>query len=388
MEDKNNDPILISQLIAKSILGELSVTEKKKLEGWLREDEKNGEVYESYKNGEGLVKDLDFFFDADVDSAWERMQREIMRPEEEYSDKRPVIQSFFKRYKMAAAAAVIFIVGWMAFLTLQTPTDPGIVKDMTGLYDNDVLPGDLQALLTLSNGKEIRFTEPEGLFSGGDSADGEEIVKELVYHTLSVPKGGTFNFTLADGSKVFMNSESEIQFPKHFLEDRRVVKLKGEAYFEVAKNERKPFVIEVGQTNIEVLGTEFNVNSTSNGVITTLVEGSVKLLAGNGASLVLEPGELGNVTEEHITKEKANLRKMLAWKNNEFYFKDDRFADVLSQLALWYDLDVVIEKGMGDILITGGIDRNVKLSETLEMLKYVTKGSFKIEGRKLTVMKP
>src|SRR5690606_2863707 len=173
----------------------------------------------------------------------------------------------------------------------------------------------------------------------------------------SVPKGGNFKITLADGTKVLMNSGSEIQFPVHFKRDIRIVRLKGEAYFDVAEDKQKPFVIEVGGASIEVLGTKFNVNPTNNGVKTTLVEGSVKLLAGSGAALILKPGELGNINKDVITKEKADLRKMLAWKNNEFYFKDARFLDILDQMALWYDLEVKVDKGMENMLISGSIDK-------------------------------
>lgn len=375
----------MSQLIYKSILGKLSVAEKQQLEAWINASEKNKEIYESYQNEEKLRQDIAYFSDVDMSSSWARMKIKIRA--EQQPIPQPKLAQFSWWFKMGSAAAALIIMGLIGFRMLRDPIDTGIVKDTTGLYHNDVLPGgSVRATLTLSDGKQIALTDEKGFSSGYDRilSDSRQPVG---YQTLTVPKGSTFKIELADGSKVMMNSESELQFPVSFKGEKREVKLVGEAYFEVTKNKEQPFVIDVGTSQIEVLGTSFNVNATDRDTKTTLVEGSVKLSADKGMSTILVPGELGQIKEQIITKERVDLRKVLAWKNNEFYFHDDRFVDVLHQLALWYELDVVMDKGMGQMLISGSIDKNVKLSETLQMLKYVTNASFKIEGRKLTVMK-
>src|SRR5690606_14960656 len=140
-------------------------------------------------------------------------------------------------------------------------------------------------------------------------------------------------------------------------------------YFEVAKRVNQPFIVQVNQSKIEVIGTHFNVNSYDNKVLTTLLEGSVKLSTIDD-SVILKPGELGNIDQRRIAVEKADLRKMMAWKNGEFYFKGDLFFDIITQVALWYDLEVQMDPALKETRITGSINRNVNLSEMLSMLKY------------------
>src|SRR5690606_18957184 len=155
--------------------------------------------------------------------------------------------------------------------------------------------------------------------------------------TLTTPRGGQYQTTLSDGTKVWLNAGSSLRYPLHFPTDKRVVTLEGEAFFEVSHDTKRPFTVRVADTEIEVLGTQFNVNSYRN-VTTTLVAGSVKIANDTGQQL-LKPGQEARV-EEHITVHAADIDKVTAWKNGYFHFKDDNMMEIMDQLARWYDVDV------------------------------------------------
>lgn len=177
-----------------------------------------------------------------------------------------------------------------------------------------------------------------------------------------------------------------MKFPVQFSGNERRVYLEGEAYFEVAKDASRPFVVEAGGNSIKVLGTHFNVNSYSKAVKTTLVEGKVEVSNGETSALLL-PGESALSTDQSVKKSKSDFRKELAWKNNEFYFKGDNIASIAAELSRWYDLDVSfighIEFDKG---YSGSIERNVNLSQVLEMLRYVSHLDFDVDGKKLTII--
>ena len=382
------DPFIISDLIAKALLGDLTTAEKNQFNEWLQESEHNRQIFRTYENEEGLQKDLHFYSAIDMDTSWSKMQNRITGRNPLPQNTIPIttLKSRWNYIKIASIAALMFLIGFAVFLSIPPEKDPGIMKDLTGQFKNDVVPGKNQATLILSNGTEIELQkqtdEIEHYLAQIDQ--GEEVAATNLYNILRVPKGGTYQMTLLDGTKVWLNSGSEIRFPVHFRASNRMVHMKGEVYFEVAKRVNQPFIVHVNQSMIEVLGTHFNVNSYNNKVLTTLLEGSVKLST-TDASVILKPGELGNIDQRRIAVEKADLRKMMAWKNGEFYFKGDPFFDIITQVALWYDLDVQMDPALKETRITGSINRNVNLSEMLSMLKYITKSNFHLEGRKLTI---
>lgn len=402
MKKHSFDLFLISNLISKSLSGDLTMEEQEQLVKWLQDKPGNRRIFESYKDENALQADLQFMDSVDAESGWENITEKIQLENRTSGKSRlAILNGWFYKYKKLSIAAILFLISMAAVLTFQTNNDPGIVKDLSGQYKNDVLPGKNQAKLILSDGKVIDLQDQKEQFAEDDGAliksiNGSlnyfntsdttiENSKKEIYNTLLVPKGGAYQITLPDGTNVWLNSESELRFPVRFAGATRNVFLKGEAFFEVSKNAAKPFLVEIKGSTIEVLGTQFNINSYTNEVKTTLVEGSVKLSSSIGASAVLKPGQRGDINKGLIEIKNADMRKALAWKNGEFYFKGDRFTDILNQLALWYDLDIEMEKSMANISITGSIDKDVQLSEVLTMLKYITKGHFELSGRKLTV---
>ena len=308
---------------------------------------------------------------------------------------------FFKRWSIAASfLAVLFISA--AFLIFYSPENNSIVADNG--TSNDILPATEGAILTLDDGRTVvldslgnglvaiesgaRIILRDGQLSY--NTDGTPI-EDIGHNTITTPKGKQFQLQLPDGSKVWMNAGSSLRYPTAFVGNERKVEMSGEVYFEVAKNAKKPFHVQVNdKIEIEVLGTHFNINSYLNESIikTTLLEGSVRVLNGKEKATI-KPGEQAQITEQRnkITVVRdVDIEKVMAWKNGVFNFQDVSLAEVMRQLERWYNIEVVFEKNVPDLEFYGKLRRDLALSEVLRGLE-LSEVRFKIEeGRKVIVM--
>ena len=214
----------------------------------------------------------------------------------------------------------------------------------------------------------------------------------LAYNAISTPRGGKFQITLSDGSRVWLNAASSLRFPVHFVGGERRVELKGEGYFEVAKDKSRPFIVDVaGKEEVEVLGTHFNINSYSDeaSVNTTLLEGSVSIkVNGSKEPKLLVPGQQFMLFNSGKSKihEDANLEETIAWKEGKFHFGESMdLEQVMRQIGRWYDVDIEYEGEISGIHLGGTISRNVSASKVFEMLEMTGVAKFRIDGRKVTV---
>jgi ferric-dicitrate binding protein FerR (iron transport regulator) len=209
---------------------------------------------------------------------------------------------------------------------------------------------------------------------------------EIIYNTLSTPKGRQFNISLPDGTNVWLNSGSSIRYPISFPGGERKVVVTGEAYFEVAADKSKPFFVEInGKNLVEVLGTRFNVNAYEDESLTktTLLEGAVRV-----GAVLLHPGQQGQVkTGSHTAVQtvSVDVDKVMAWRRGFFNFEDAHVDEVMRQLARWYDLEVVYEGNVPPIVFGGELSRNISLSGILKALED-SKVHFRVEGRRITVL--
>ncbi len=300
---------------------------------------------------------------------------------------------------VTAAAAIIIVVA--IGLMLYTNNSKNIEL---AIKNNDVAPGKVGATLTLSNGKKIRLT---------DATDGElakeagvVITKaqngELIYeikgytdapnkiNTLATANAETYKLRLPDGSFVWLNAASSISYSAQLIENgKRNIKLKGEAYFEVAKDKDHPFVVQTDKQEIEVLGTHFNVNAYKDEpvVTTTLLEGSVKVSGTTSQTVrVLKPGDQSANTGLVITVNKVDTEAVTDWKNGEFIFKGEDFKTAMRRIARWYDVEIVYDPGVQTNIEPGGwISRKSNLSAVLQLIENAGNVHFKIEGRRILV---
>lgn len=299
------------------------------------------------------------------------------------------------RWMAAASLLVLLTAGWW-MLRQQQPgkeiTTPAIIAD--------IAPGGNKATLTLADGTIIQLDSARNgniAQQGGSTitklSNGElsyttkgKSGGSLLWNKLSTPRGGQFGIRLPDGSRVWMNAASSVNFPATFAADKRVVKVTGEVFFEVEKDARRPFLVEIaGQSVVEVLGTSFNINAYGNESIirTTLLEGSIKV-----NQVLLKPGfqaqvsASGDVTVAAVPKP----AQVIAWKDGLFDFDGAGLPAVMRQLERWYDIDVKYEQTPANIIFKGKMYRNVALSDVLDMLREMGV-KFKLEGRTLTVLK-
>src|SRR5690606_29241463 len=229
--------------------------------------------------------------------------------------------------------------------------------------------------------KKIQELYSTGATNQSFSSSGESDDK----YELIVPKGGEFQFLLPDGTKVWMNAHSTLSFSDFDQQSERRVALKGEAYFEVTKSKNKPFYVDTEDAKVRVLGTHFNVKAYENQTRTTLLEGSVSF-SNEQESIVLRPGQFGENSNAKLKTGIADISREMAWKNDEFYFKEDNITYITNQLERWYDIMVVFDTGISrQTGYTGRIKRTATLQEVVEMLNYVMDVKMEIKGNKLFV---
>ncbi len=315
----------------------------------------------------------------------------------------PLAGRGIKLWKMVAAAAAILVVSFGIWMY----GDFGKTTQLSESYANDVYPGTTGATLTLADGSKISLAAASSgelakqagviIRKSGDGSLSYEIKasdsprEDLgAVNTLSTGNGETYSVKLPDGSLVQLNAASSLTYSANLLSGgKRIVSLSGEGYFQVAKDKLHPFIVKAAGQTVEVLGTQFNINSYRDEplVKTTLLEGSIKLSA-VGAERILKPNEQASSSGAGLTVQVVDTEEVAAWKNNEFLFRDDDFKANMRKIARWYDVEVVYEKDAPENFnIEGFSSRARNLSFILKMMEKTGKVHFRIEGKKVYVSK-
>jgi ferric-dicitrate binding protein FerR (iron transport regulator) len=221
------------------------------------------------------------------------------------------------------------------------------------------------------------------------SAVGSGSGKDLKQNSVSTPRGGKWRINLPDGTAVWLNAASSITYPASFSGSRtRQVELKGEAYFEVAKDKAHPFIVKTDNQEVQVLGTHFNLNSYADeaSTKTTLLEGAIKITAA-GQQKLLKPGEQAILNGKVLKISAADLETAVAWKNDEFVFKGESIKEIMRVLARWYNIDAEYSGPVTTEEFQGKIGMQKNITEVLQLLELTEAVHFKIEGRKVIVTK-
>ncbi len=382
--EPNNFPV--SDLLQKFLDGTITDTESETLFAWLKEhpSENNPEL-------EALLeKNYQRSFEeppALTTAAGSRILQRLME-----STATPVVP-IRRRWIPYAAAVAVLLIATTATLIIRRPKE---VTPMANNTTNAVKPGN-HAYLTLADGRQIQLDSAYGNIVQHQGLQVANNKGELDYkgtagsaemHTLSTPKGGQYRLMLPDGTAVWLNAESSITFPTAFNGNSREVKMSGEVYFDVKQAANQPFKVNIdGKNTIEVLGTAFNVNAYTDetAIRTTLIQGSVRILHDN-TSAVLKPGQQGVVSHDQLNvNSNVDMDMVVAWKEGLFRFDRTPVDIVLRQLSRWYDVEVVYEKGVPNILFSGEIKRDLDLNQALTVLSTMDV-HYKIEGRKLVIM--
>lgn len=280
-------------------------------------------------------------------------------------------------WKWAISSAALVVIGLSLYLQQAGKHDSGIVNEARYGYQNDVLPAEHKASLLKSDGSSEDFTSPLTGQTGKERLSAGE-------NRLIVPKGATYKIHLDDSTSVWLNAQSELVYPDKFSSNERKVYLKGEAFFEVAKDSSRPFRVVVNRKTIEVLGTSFNINAYGANVEATLVEGSIRIINQAGAAL-MSPGQEATISDTYTRIRNVDVQPNVIWKNGEFYFNGEHFDDIMNEISRWYNIELKYEGQVPGKKYTGSISRNARLSDVLEMLKTVSGASFDIQARIVTI---
>ena len=220
-----------------------------------------------------------------------------------------------------------------------------------------------------------------------DEQKTDSVTESVEYNRLVIPRGGEYKIVLADGSQVWINSQSVLEFPACFVGKERRVRLQGEAYFEVSKNVEKPFIVDMGNKEIRVLGTSFNVNDYDGKFVTTLVSGKVQVFV-NDKDYVLTSSMQVRVEGDDVFVEEVDVREFTAWKDGLFVFKKQKLREVMDILSRWYDVDVFYQNlELQNLHFTGTIQRHSEISGMLKFLEKTDIVKFTLNGKTLIVSK-
>lgn len=301
------------------------------------------------------------------------------------------------------AAAVLGLITACSWYFFSANTDPKLLGNKI-LASGDIGPGSTRARLILSNGESIDLENA----SDGDvvSKNGESYAKILggkltcllqsednndtAFNTISTPKGGVYELVTPDGSKIWLNASSELKFPSTFAAGKRVVELKGEAYFEIAKDKKRPFIVRTAGQETEVLGTHFNINNYADelATTTTLLEGSVRVHPSNSAKgVMLSPGQQSVLKDQQLRVQKADESAALDWMNGKMVFKNETLKSIMRKVSRWYGVEVQIKGDIGDLEFWGAVSRNNNLSSILNYLKETEDLDYSISGKNVTIFK-
>ncbi|MGN6416786.1 MAG: FecR family protein [Pseudobacter sp.] len=313
----------------------------------------------------------------------------------------PVIQMKPRRRSwLGYAAAVVLLLGACAAIYFSVVRQPD--HSATDLAENGnplkIIPGGERAVLTLADGSQIVLDSAgNGLLAqqgnvqvikmanGQIAYDPRGAAQSEMMNTMRTPRGGQYQLTLPDGSRVWLNAASSISFPASFDGKQRKVSITGEAYFEVAGNPAQPFLVDIaGQSTVEVLGTSFNINAyrDDESIRSTLVTGGIRV-SDNGATqaaIVLKPGQVwfnGKV-------ETTDIARDIAWKNGIFDFSGKSFQSVMKEIERWYDLQVQYKGAIPTFKFSGQMDRGVQLEDLMKFLQQYGL-RIQLEGRKLII---
>lgn len=380
---KTEEAIRIGELITKHKEHCITPQETEQLSQWVNESEEHRKLF-------GKLSESHFFAN---------------KYQEETTDYLPAYQHFIDRihqsgsvnhlkkfYLITTAAAVIAL-----FLTATLFLSRTTGKDETPYANTPsvIAPGCSQAILTLADGQKVylqgeindKIVQKDGTITEtrGNRIEYHQAMApagQVSYNRLDIPRKGEFHLLLSDGTRVWLNSETVIEYPASFPRNERRVRLKGEAYFKVSPDPESPFIIETGHSEVQVLGTSFNLCAyeEETNIYVTLAEGSV-CLSSDGHSVRLSPNEQGIINRNTgaLSVRTVDTSLYMGWKDGRFIFENQNLEEIMNTLARWYDLRVIFTtQAARNINFTGNLKRYDNFSQIVKMLETASEAKFSI----------
>ena len=374
----------IARIIQKSLKGKLSESEERQLSGWRKVSDENERAFQRMISEDFYTIGMEKLEMYDSRVAYGRFLQK------KYQQRRK--RRFLINMARVAAVALPFVIALVLYVGLNREEEQMVRPSLA----SNILPGTSKAVLTLANGQMIPLgkettdstiitdgTQISASGSGITYADGGES-EAVVYNKLDIPRGGEFCLTLSDGTRVWLNSETSIQYPVVFGTKERRVFIQGEAYFEVAKDAKKPFTVQFMSSSVTVLGTSFNIRAypEEKRSQTTLAEGSVRIYS-PGSSMLLKPGEQAEVSalSGEMVKQEVEVKNFTSWKDGRFVFEQQPLEDIMRTLERWYDIRVIFkDEGAKRISLSGNMKRYGDFSQVMKMLQMTGDVRFELHG--------
>ena len=381
----------IHELLLAYLQDDISEEEMIRLQGWLDENERHRKLLDELRDKEVLRQEIGAYASFDTSRRWIQLKEEM--------DKTPRKRRLLLRvWKSVAAVFVAAVAGGLLYWQITDSARPVAEQVLVA----QIRPGETQAVLITGKGQQLLL---QGLKDTCLDITGNETLKiskdgSLEYslsalsrmpewHTLQVPRGGEYKIVLDDGTEIWLNSASELKYPAHFVGNERRVCLVGEAYFQVARNEAAPFIVETRDMDVKVLGTSFNVSAYEDeeNSHATLVEGRVEVDDKiNGEKVTLTPGEQALLQGKEMVVREVNTKLYSMWRLDRFTFASEDMEGVIRKLSRWYNVNFFFSNSsMKQKRFTGSLPKYSDISQVLKMIEMTTDIKFQVKGNTIII---
>lgn len=371
------------EILLQYLLKELSPEGDKAVEDWIEEDPENRRYFEQFRKAHTHLR--------------QTIKQEVIRGNYQDIHHRIFRRKTLRKWSRIAAVVTLFLGAASGIYMMNRFSQPEILPVAADL----IPPGSSKAILHLSSGEIVNLgNRKETILEQDGSAIDVMASGQLNYDTstqkekdtylnrLEVPRGGEFRLTLADGTEVWLNAESELQYPVSFSGPERIVKLSGEAYFKVTKDAQHPFIVQTGELKVKVYGTQFNINTHHKGKIeTVLVDGKISLLNQKKGTL-LKPNQKGEFlpTTGQIAVTDVDVLPYIAWKEGNFMFHNETLENIMEKLSRWYDIDVFYTHPEArNIRLSGMLERYNEVNGLFHYFEKISDARFTVKGKTVNI---
>ena len=387
MKNINNTYLYdIAAIILAYLRDEVDEEGQRKLKVWLEESDSHKTLFARIQDEKMQYEDIQKILSYDAGGAWQVVQQKAARRRR---------KRLTRVYRVAVSVVIIFGVAIAFLLREEATTVVPVVKV------EEITPGRSMAKLTVASGDvyHLDSLHQVDLITSLAENNGKEVVfidrqleegeREIKYNKVEIPRGGEYQIVLGDGTRVYLNAQTELRFPESFASsEQRLVYLSGKAYFEVTKNPSKPFVVQCKDYAVKVLGTSFNVNSYEGDETskTTLATGKVEIDM-DGKQTILNPGQQAIIKNGEVNVKEVDVEVYTTWMFDNFRFQSESIQEIMTKLSRWYAIDVFyMNESVRNYHFTGYLPRYAKIADVLELLSLTTNIKFDVEGKTVIVM--
>ena len=380
----------IHELILSYLREDISEEEMSRLRVWLDENERHQRLLEELRDKDVLQREIGEYVSFDTSRRWGQLKEAMEEPVRKG-------RSLLKVWGAVAAVVVAFVGGLLYWQMTGSP-QPEVKQVAIARIEQ----GGMRAVLITETGQQVVLqglkdtclnitgTETLNIREDGSLKYSLSALSSMSeWHTLRIPKGGEYKIVLDDGTEIWLNSASELKYPAHFVGNERRVQLTGEAYFQVARNEAAPFIVETRDMDVKVLGTSFNVSvyEDEESCHATLVEGRVEVNDKvNGEKVVLTPGKQALLRGGEMTVREVNTKLSTLWRLDRFTFASEDMEGVIRKLSRWYNVDFFFaNSSMKQKRFTGSLPKYADISQVLKMIEMTTDIKFEIKEHTIMI---